>query len=80
LGASFNSPPSVIVHHNATGTATHLGRYTGDEGIFELHSIDFGSLSGEFEGSFVFVAAIGDRLACDYGPGTFQVTPTGIDD
>jgi hypothetical protein len=44
-------------------------------------SFDFSSFTGTFHGSFVFVAANGDRLACDYGdgdpPGTFEVTPAG---
>jgi hypothetical protein len=64
--------------HNATGTATHLGQYTG-EGTFTLLTLDPSTLTGTFTGSFVFVAANGDRLAFDYGaatPGTFTVTPT----
>jgi hypothetical protein len=65
--------------HNATGTATHLGKYTGDEGMFTLLSFDPATLTGTFEGSFVFVAANGDRLKCNYrgnpaipGTGTFS--------
>jgi hypothetical protein len=65
--------------HNATGNATHLGKYTGDEGEFRLLSIDLTTLTGTFEGSFVFVAANGDRLKCNYrgnpnipGTGTFS--------
>jgi hypothetical protein len=67
--------------HNATGNATHLGKYTGDEGMFTLLSIDLSTLTGTFEGSFVFVAADGDRLKCNYrgnpdipGTGTFSGT------
>ena len=67
--------------HNATGNATHLGKYTGDEGMFTLLSIDLSTLTGTFEGSFVFVAANGDRLKCNYrgnpdipGTGTFSGT------
>ena len=65
--------------HNATGTATHLGKYSGDEGMFTLLSFDPFTLTGTFEGSFVFVAANGDRLKCNYrgnpdipGTGTFS--------
>ena len=64
--------------HNATGTATHLGKYTG-EGVFELLSIDFATFTGTFRGTFEFVAANGDRLAFNYGannPGTFTLNPT----
>ncbi len=63
--------------HNATGTATHLGNYSGDEGIAKVLTVDFATLTGTFHGTFVFVAANGDRLACNYGdPGTFAVTPS----
>jgi hypothetical protein len=68
--------------HNATGEATHLGKYTGNEGMFELLSFDPATGTGTFRGSFVFVAADGDRLACNYGadpnnPGRFTLTPVG---
>ena len=60
--------------HNATGTATQLGEYSGN-GSAEVLSFDQKTLTGTFQGSFVFVAANGDRLACNYGgPGTFTVT------
>lgn len=62
--------------HSATGTATELGEYSG-EGFAEVLSFDFLTLTGTFQGSFVFVAANGDRLACNYGgPGMFAVTFT----
>jgi hypothetical protein len=64
LGTSvfgFDSP------HDATGNGTHLGKYSGNEGNFNSLSFDPDTLSGTFEGSFVFVAANGDRLACTYG-------------
>jgi hypothetical protein len=73
--------------HNATGNATQLGKYTGDEGMFTLLSFDPSTLTGTFEGSFVFVAANGDRLKCNYrgnpnipGTGTFSgsLTPDGL--
>src|SRR5262249_39431175 len=53
-----------------------------DEGHFELLSIDPATGTGTFRGSFVFVAANGDRLAMDYGadpanPGRFTVAPAG---
>jgi hypothetical protein len=76
--------PGGLASHNATGTATHLGKYTGNEGMFTLLTFDFSTLTGTFEGSFVFVAANGDRLKCNYhanpdipGTGTFFATPTG---
>ncbi len=74
--------PGLKAPYNATGIASHLGKYTGDEGVFELLSIDFATLSGTFRGSIVFVAANGDRLAFNYGadpsnPGTFTLNPTG---
>src|SRR6266542_3411067 len=58
--------PGGTAPHNATGTATLLG-FTS-------------ATTGTFQGSFVFVAANGDRLAFNYGadtPGTFTVIPTG---
>jgi hypothetical protein len=70
--------PGGTVPHNATGTATHLGAYTG-EGEFTLLSFT-SPTTGTFQGTFVFVAANGDRLAFDYGatiPGTFTITPAG---
>lgn len=68
--------PGESVPHNATGTATHLGKYTG-QGTLQLGSLQIsptGQVSGTFQGSFVFVAANGDRLAFNYGSkdsGTF---------
>jgi hypothetical protein len=53
--------------HNATGNGTYLGKYSGDEGIFNSLTFDPDTLTGTFQGSFVFVAANGDRLACTYG-------------
>ncbi len=66
--------------HTATGTGTDLGNYTG-AGTFELLSLDPATLTGTFQGTFVFVASNGDRLATTYGagagnPGTFTLTPT----
>jgi hypothetical protein len=74
--------PGGTAPHNATGTATGLGKYTGNEGVFELLSFDPATGTGTFKGSFVFVAANGDRLACNYGadptnPGTFTLIPAG---
>jgi hypothetical protein len=71
----------VPAGHNATGTANQLGKYTGDEGIAQVLTFNPVTGSGTFHGSFVFVAANGDRLVCDYGgpgttlgePGTFGV-------
>lgn len=69
---------------NVSGTATHLGKYSGDEGIAIVTSIDE-DLSGTFKGSFVFVAANGDRLVCAFGDtekgaesdGIFFAVPAG---
>src|SRR5262249_49326229 len=74
--------PGGMAQHNATGTGTFLGKYTGDEGLWELLSLDPATGTGTFRGSFVFVAANGDRLTFDYGadpanPGRFTLTPTG---
>ncbi len=66
--------PGGTVDHDATGTATHLGKYTG-EGLFTLDSIDFATLSGTFHGTFTFVAANGDKLVMNYGSGTFSLAP-----
>jgi hypothetical protein len=57
--------------HFATGTATQLGNYTG-EGTFVLGTLNTsatGQVTGTFEGSFMFVAANGDRLTFNYGTG-----------
>lgn len=64
FGASvfgFDSP------HNATGNGNHLGKYTGHEGVFQSTDFSLATLSGTFQGRFVFVAANGDRLVCTYG-------------
>jgi hypothetical protein len=55
--------------YSATGTATHLGKYTG---------IGFAQVTGDgtFTGAFLFVAANGDMLLCEH-PGTFEVIPDG---
>jgi hypothetical protein len=70
--------------HTATGNATHLGKYSGN-GIANVLSFDPETLSGTFEGFFVFVAANGDKLAMTYGNpdngaeqvGTFQLIDAG---
>jgi hypothetical protein len=70
--------PGGTAGHNATGTATHLGRYSGEEGLFTLLGYT-SATTGTFQGSFVFVAANGDRLAFNYGantPGEFTLIPT----
>jgi hypothetical protein len=63
--------PGETAPHSATGTASHLGAYTGS-GTFVLGSLQIsstGAVSGTFQGSFVFVAANGDQLAFNYGSG-----------
>lgn len=67
--------------HQATGTATYLGKYTG-AGTFTLGSLTIaadGKVTGTFQGEFVFVAANGDRLATTYGDG-FSGVFTGVTD
>jgi hypothetical protein len=69
--------------HNATGTATHVGKYSGD-GVFNSLSFDPATGGGTFHGTFTFVAKNGDKLACTYGDtnngadqaGTYQAFPT----
>jgi hypothetical protein len=76
--------PGVSAPHQATGTATYLGHYTG-AGSFTLGSLNIsatGQVTGTFQGSFVFVAANGDKLAMTYGDGfsgrfTGQVSADG---
>jgi hypothetical protein len=73
--------PGGTATHTATGTATELGKYTGN-GLFQLLSLDPATLTGTFEGSFTFVAANGDKLAMNYGanpsnPGAFALMPAG---
>lgn len=53
-----------------SGTATHLGKYSGF-GIAQVTE-----QPGTFTGGFVFVAANGDKLVCEH-PGTFAVYPDG---
>ena len=57
------------VFHEATGTATHLGAYSG-EGMYVLDAFT-GQTTAEFSSAvpFVFTAANGDKLVCDYGHG-----------
>jgi hypothetical protein len=70
--------------HRATGNATLLGKYSGN-GVANSLSFDPETLSGTFEGYFIFVAANGDRLAMTYGNpdngaeqvGTYQIVPLG---
>ena len=64
--------------HSATGNATHVGKYSGD-GLFELGSLVHlrrpGPSAARSGGSYVFVAANGDKLAFKYGTGfTGKVT------
>jgi hypothetical protein len=73
--------PGATAPHDATGTATELGKYTG-QGVFTLDSIDFSTLTGTFHGTFTFVAANGDKLVMSYGtvtPGLFSLTPPAAD-
>ena len=79
-------PPGEVTTHLIDGTATHLGRHTGDASfdIYSLAPMSPTTLGGTF-GSHdpcVFVAANGDELVCYYGRpdegaadfGTFEIT------
>ena len=64
-------PPGEVTTHLIDGTATHLGRHSG-EGNFDILSLDFTSpttLGGTFASHdpCVFIAANGDELVCYYG-------------
>jgi len=84
---SGNAPEGLSLNlgnaspYTMSGTATHLGKYSGF-GIAYVTAFDSGpfldgaALSGSFSGGFVFVAANGDRLVCEH-PGTFAVYPDG---
>ncbi len=67
--------------YTASGTATHLGKYSGF-GIAQVTGMDEepadpdAVFTGSFTGGFVFVAANGDRLVCEH-PGTFGVYSDG---
>lgn len=70
--------PGVTSTFGSTGTATGLGKYTG-EGTFTLGSLEIsatGAVSGTFQGTFVFTAANRDQLAVTFGDG-FGGTFTG---
>lgn len=63
--------PGLTASFSSTGTATGLGKYTGN-GTFTLGSLAIdasGAVSGTFQGTFVFVAANGDQLAVVFGDG-----------
>ena len=63
--------PDVLVPHTATGVASFLGAYTGG-GTFEQQDLQIsatGAVTANFQGSFTFVAANGDKLVTHYGAG-----------
>ena len=66
VGLSVIGAPSP---YGVTGTATHLGKYSG---------VGFAQVTGPgtFTGAFDFVAANGDVLSCVH-PGTFALYPDG---
>jgi hypothetical protein len=69
--------PGGTAPHDATGTSTLLGKYTGS-GTFTLDGFT-SATTGTFHGSFVFVSPSGERLATRYGavtPGQFTIVPT----
>jgi hypothetical protein len=53
-------PPLALVSGEATGTATHLGRFT----VQFPHIVNFALAQGE--GTFTFTAANGDTLTADF--------------
>ncbi len=64
--------PNVSVPHYATGVASFLGSYTGS-GMFEHDPLVIdpvtGAVTANFQGTFTFVAANGDKLVTHYGTG-----------
>jgi hypothetical protein len=78
--------PDVLAPHTATGTASFLGAYTGS-GTFEQEALAIdpstGAVTANFQGTFTFVAANGDKLVTHYGTGftgklTGQFTGTAV--
>ena len=67
--------------YTMSGTALHLGRYSG-LGVAQVTGMDavptdpHAVFTGTFTGGYVFVAANGDRLVCQH-PGTFAVYSDG---
>jgi len=61
--------PRSCFRSHGRGTATHLGKYSGN-GFAQVTG------DGTFTGAFDFVAANGDVLSCVH-PGTFTVHPDG---
>jgi hypothetical protein len=78
-GLSVLGAPS---DHTATGTATHLGTYTGSGTAVVLTAPD-ATGTGTFQGTFTFVAKNGDELVMTYGDtdngaarvGEYQIVP-----
>jgi hypothetical protein len=64
--------PYVLTPHSATGTASFLGQYTGS-GVFQHDPLVIdpatGVVTANFQGTFTFVAANGDKLVTHYGTG-----------
>src|SRR5262249_9854584 len=75
-----------LTTHSIDGTATQLGRHTG-QGSFDILSLDLTTFEGTFAShdACVFVAANGDELVTYYGRtdkgaddvGTFVITVLG---
>lgn len=61
-------PPLAMVEGQATGNATHLGRFT----VEFPHTVNFATARGE--GTFTFTAANGDMLTADF-TGAAQAGP-----
>jgi len=74
--------PGDSADHDATGLATHLGRYFGEGAVLAGDMLPGPTLPGaiaaaEFKSAepFVFYAANGDALAFDYGRGDGPWSP-----
>lgn len=77
------APPVVSDRFEATGEATHLGRYE----VVITATVDFGSRPVTGVGTYTFTAANGDRLVADHSgssalvrPGTVLITEQAIID
>lgn len=72
-----DAPPSQIatVHLDASGVASHLGRFT----LTAPHRVDVSTLPARAVGTFELVAANGDRLTGRFeGTGTLTSPPDGF--
>ena len=64
-------PPVITVHLDASGEASHLGRFT----LTSVHDVNFDTFEGQ--GTATLVAANGDSLFCDTS-GKASLLPPGF--